>query len=296
MTYNYEELDVDEVRELLRGWRENNERKSEDVVELWEAVLEDKPSKLGNEKHVILEQVIFASLDCHRYEVAEKCIKTLSEEFPGSLRVMRYQAMKLEAMERYDEAVELLDKLISRDETNAAPRKRKVAILKARGKTTEAIKELVEYLKKFMSDVEGWQQLCDLYLSVGEYSKAVFCAEELILHHPHSHFIHQRVADIRYTMGGVENLELARTYYCQALKLNPDSMRALLGLYLTCHQLASQYKSSGTASKRKEVSRASAWALRRVTAQYAAAVTSGPLADQSQDQLEGLLLTLAITN
>lgn len=49
---------------------------------------------------------------------------------------------------RYIEAVELLDTIIKRDETNAAPRKRKVAILKARGKIPDAIKELTEYLKK----------------------------------------------------------------------------------------------------------------------------------------------------
>jgi transcription elongation factor GreA-like protein len=49
---------------------------------------------------------------------------------------------------RYDEALELLDNIIKRDETNAAPRKRRVAILKAKGRITEAIKELTEYLKK----------------------------------------------------------------------------------------------------------------------------------------------------
>lgn len=48
---------------------------------------------------------------------------------------------------RYDEALEVLESIIKRDETNAAPRKRKVAIFKARGKTAEAIKELTEYLK-----------------------------------------------------------------------------------------------------------------------------------------------------
>lgn len=49
---------------------------------------------------------------------------------------------------RYDEAVEVLDSIIKRDETNAAPRKRRIAILKAKGQITEAIKELTEYLKK----------------------------------------------------------------------------------------------------------------------------------------------------
>lgn len=42
----------------------------------------------------------------------------------------------------------MLDELIKNDETNAAPRKRRVAIFKARGRIPEAIKELTEYLKK----------------------------------------------------------------------------------------------------------------------------------------------------
>lgn len=49
---------------------------------------------------------------------------------------------------RYDEAMEVLESIIKRDETNAAPRKRRVAILKARGRIPEAIKELTEYLKR----------------------------------------------------------------------------------------------------------------------------------------------------
>lgn len=60
---------------------------------------------------------------------------------------IRYIIFLLNCLLRYTEALEVLDSIVKRDETNAAPRKRKVAILKARGKTTEAIKELTDYLK-----------------------------------------------------------------------------------------------------------------------------------------------------
>lgn len=53
---------------------------------------------------------------------------------------------------------------------------------------------------RFMSDQEAWHELCSLYLSENEYSKAAFCMEEVLLHNPHSHLIHQRLAEIRYTM------------------------------------------------------------------------------------------------
>lgn len=93
---------------------------------------------------------------------------------------------------------------------------------------------LVSFLNccRFMSDQEAWSELCDLYLSEGEYNRAVFCAEELVLHTPHNFFVHQRLGDIRYTMGGIENLKLALAYYSQALKLNASSMRSLFGLFL----------------------------------------------------------------
>lgn len=40
-----------------------------------------------------------------------------------------------------------------------------------------------------------------------------------------------RYAEIRYTQGGFENLEIAKGYYCNAIKLNPKNMRALYGLF-----------------------------------------------------------------
>ncbi|KOB64590.1 Uncharacterized protein OBRU01_24012 [Operophtera brumata] len=97
MSFNYEEISHSEAKDLLRQWREGNERR----------------------KHLVLEQIIYAALDCHSYGVAYACIAVLSKEFPGSLRVMR-----------------------------------------------------------FMSDVEAWQELCGLYLRVGNYSRAAFCAED----------------------------------------------------------------------------------------------------------------------
>lgn len=83
-----------------------------------------------------------------------------------------------------------------------------------------------------MSDQEAWHELCNLYLMEGEYSKAVFSMEEVLLHNPYSHLIHQRLGDIRYTMGGQENIEIAKSYYAQAIKLNGNNLRALYGLYL----------------------------------------------------------------
>lgn len=257
-----EDLSWSEARDILRKWRDDNERKSDEVVQIYEYCLADKIKKLGNERLIILEQVFIAALDCGRIKLAEDCIRVLISEFPESLRIMKLKAMLLEALERYDDALDVLESIIKRDETNAAPRKRKVAILKAKGQIGDAIKEMCDYLKKFMSDQEAWHELCNLYLAEGDYNKAAFCMEEVLLHNPYSHLIHQRLGDIRYTMGGQDNIEIAKSYYAQAIKLNGSNLRALYGLYLCCNHIAI---SKAQVVKRKEAQKLASWALQKIT-------------------------------
>lgn len=40
------------------------------------------------------------------------------------------------------------------------------------------------------------------------------------------------LTQVKYTQGGLDNLELARKYFAQALRLNNRNMRALFGLYM----------------------------------------------------------------
>lgn len=117
-------------------------------MQIYEFCLADKVKKLGSERLVVLEQVFVAALDCGRIKLAEDCIRVLISEFPESLRIMKHKAMLLEALERYDDALDVLENIIKKDETNAGARKRKVAILKAKGLIGDAIRELCDYLKK----------------------------------------------------------------------------------------------------------------------------------------------------
>ncbi|KAJ1529292.1 hypothetical protein ONE63_006089 [Megalurothrips usitatus] len=280
-----------EARDKLRSWREENERRSLEVVDLWDTYLQSNIHKLGDERLLVWEQVCVAALDCNRMDVVDICLVSLATEFPSSMRVRKLQAMKLEALEKYDEALELLDQIIKRDETNAAPRKRRVAILKAIGKIVDAIKELNEYLRKFMSDQEAWQELCELYLIEQDYAKAAFCMEELILHNPHNHLIHQRYADIKYTQGGLENMEIARAHYALALKLNQNNMRALYGALLTATNVLSMSKSL-PAPKKKECSKLIAWASKQIRNRYEE--VSGHAAENELEALNGMLGALQI--
>ncbi len=101
-------------------------------------------------------------------------------------------AMRYEMLEDWENALKIYEVILDEDETNSAARKRKVAILRQQGENTRAISELNKYLKEFMSDTDGWMELCDLYILEQDYAKAAFCCEELLLHNPHNHIYFQK--------------------------------------------------------------------------------------------------------
>ncbi|CAH8613456.1 unnamed protein product [Heterobilharzia americana] len=224
---------LDELRAIREGGLRENER----VVDLWKLSLSDCINKLGYEKYSILEQVFIAALDVGDEDLACECLDRLLAKFRNSSRINRLFGMYLESKGNFEDAQNIYAKLIKDDPTNTLARKRMIAILKSQQRIPEAINELREYLKIFMSDFEAWNELADLYLSECDYKHAAFCMEEMILSNPSNHLYCQRYAEIKYTEGGTENLELARTYYTQACLLCPNNLRSLYGLLLTCSAL-----------------------------------------------------------
>jgi len=265
---------VEEAKLLLRNWREENVRQSDDVVDIWEVLLNDAVHELGEEKWMIMEQVAVAAIDVHRTDVLDFCLQELRRNFDSdSLRVKRLIAMKAEMNEDWDRALAILDSILEEDNSNSQARKRKVAILRAQGENARAIGELNKYVREFMNDGEAWMELCELYILEQDYAKAAFCCEELILQNPHNHLYYQKYAEIKYTQGGFEHMEMAKTYYCHAIKLNPDNMRALYGLLLTATQLLSSPKC--TAQKKKECTKSVMWSAKQISLKYETKLDAG---------------------
>ena len=122
-----------DAREYLRTLREDNVRSSDDVVDIYDAFIRDcNGSDLGDERWMILEQVVVAAFDTHRTDIVDDCLKELSTmfDFSSSLRMKRLFAMKYEMYEEFDEAMEILNSIIDEDDSNSQARKRKIAILK----------------------------------------------------------------------------------------------------------------------------------------------------------------------
>merc|ERR550539_1711260 len=282
-------------KKLLRIWRVNLIRRSEDVVAIWEKVLSDAQEDLRDERWTIQEQVVMAAIDVHRPDIVTDVVDALSSNFGrNSLRLRRLEAMQAEMHEDWDLANELLDQILEKDDTNCHARKRIIAIHRARGENDRAKKALNEYLEDFMCDGEAWTELCEIYILEQEYTKAAFCCEELILQNPHNHLYYQKYADIKYTQGGFENMELAKTYYCHTIKINPHNIRALYGLLLTSTQLASSPKC--TAQKKREYVKSVMWSAKQLAKCYESKIGQGESGSTNNDMwmLDGLLGQLQI--
>lgn len=157
----------------------------------------------------------------------------------------------------------------------------------------EAIRELNEYLEQFVGDQEAWHELAELYINEHDYAKAAFCLEELMMTNPHNHLYCQQYAEVKYTQGGLENLELSRKYFAQALKLNNRNMRALFGLYMSASHIASNPKAS--AKMKKDNIRYAGWAANQINRAYQFAGRSKKETKSSLKAVEDMLETLQIT-
>lgn len=279
-----------EIRNTLRLWRKENIRCSDQIVELGEYALKHFSANLGNEKWAVYEQVCVAALDMcpGKMKLVNKCIQILSEQFPSSLRVSMLEGLKFEYLKKWDEALEMYDGMIEYEPTFPAPYKRKVAIYKAQNKIVDAVNELNKYLSTFSCDHESWLELSDIYTSQQNYSKALFCVEEVLLQYPHNHLYHQRYADILYTLGGKENLEMSCKYYCKAAELNPNNVRALFGIQLASTTLSSIGKLSSKAKADNQS--LAAWASDMIEDYYKSQKTTKSLICEVASVLDKLSL------
>ncbi|KAF9582282.1 ER membrane complex subunit 2, partial [Lunasporangiospora selenospora] len=192
----------------------------------------------------VYEQVAIAALDIGDDDLAQKCIKALEAQFPGSARVRRLHGMTLEAQGNLKDAGIIYKEILQEDETNVLAAKRQVMLLRAMELPSEAIGALVKYLDINYTDFEGWLQLADLYLDELMYPQASFCMEEAIMLQPQNHIFHLKYAEILYTQNSVA---LALKQFCRVVELCRDHVRGLYGIKLCTSRLLNEGSSKALA-------------------------------------------------
>ena len=158
------------------------------------------------------------ALDLNQIDIANQCLASLQLQFPKYVRVEKLEALVCEASGDTESAEDIYDALLEKNPGDQFSMKRRVAICKSHGATEQAIAELNKYLKLCSCDSDAYAELADLYLSLGDQRKALFCMEEVILSHPNHHVFLVKCAELLYTL---RDYSASRKYYAQALLLLP---------------------------------------------------------------------------
>ncbi|GAB9467930.1 Inactive purple acid phosphatase 29 [Globisporangium polare] len=225
--------------ELLQYVRKEKLRAPRVVAKFGKLLLQNHSWGLGSDIWPLYEQVFIAALDLHDEQLAE----ALKTQFPKSARVARLEGMELEQHGEFTKAEEVYNQVLAENPANAIVMKRKIAILKAQKKTSELVLALNDYLRSFQTDQAAWLELAETYLSMGAYRYAAFCYEELILLNPMDAIFHSRIADIYSTLGGLDNLRVARKHYSHSIEINKHlNVRAYMGL-LACTKSIAAHRS-----------------------------------------------------
>ena len=85
-------------------------------------------------------------------------------------------------------------------------------------------------MEKFAGDAGAWNEMCEMCLEVGDFNSAAFCLEEIVLSQPLDTNLHCKLGEVYATLGGIDNMKLARKHLAQALDIEPENKRALYSL------------------------------------------------------------------
>ena len=237
---------------VLRHIRAHELREPKLVVTHGQALLgKGLSSKLGdNEARLAaLEQVCLSSLEIANHDLAEVSLSQLKMVVDkDSARFRRLLARCLEASGSYEEAEKIYDALLKENPANVISLQRKYCIARAQRKEPrEVIAALNEYLGQQMQDAGAWYEMANLRMSLADFKGAAYALEQVVLGNPLDGDIHRQLAEVYATIGGLENLSIARKHMAQALELDSTNIRAQFGLV----SVANQYLEESAAASSK---------------------------------------------
>ncbi|PFH51196.1 hypothetical protein AMATHDRAFT_75155 [Amanita thiersii Skay4041] len=207
--------------ETLARYRANNTRASQETfLKGAELLKSGAAAKLNDEGWAFIEQLMLASIDIGRLDVADRCLQQLADKFPGSSRVEILQGIRMEATEPPNVVLQYYDKLIDADSGNAAAWKRQISVLRRVGKVETAVEELTQYLDTFYNDLEGWLELADIYSSCNLYTFALQSLSHALLLSPQNPFTVLQFAETAYSAGDVP---LALKMFLSVIDMDDES-------------------------------------------------------------------------
>ncbi len=127
---------------------------------------------------------------------SQRCLKLISDRFPGSPRVDCLTGIRMEATEPPEIALRYYEELLEADPANSvslasysqsllvthgatsrvsqAIWRRKASVYRRMGKIDDAVTELSALLDTFYTEVDGWLELADIYSTCQQYAFSSF--------------------------------------------------------------------------------------------------------------------------
>ena len=189
----------------------------------------------------LIEEFFMAACEQKELAWAQFFLQVIRVKFPKSVKAMRFLGIFYEAQGQVIKAQEIYLDLIDQNPSDGQSIKRLVCLFRDMEMLSSALTVLNKYVEVNQEDHEAWLELSDIYLSKGNYSKALFCLEEVLAVHPKNYLLNLRYAELLYSADRkdrIGDLLNARKYFSHAAILKEDEkepcVRALFGLVRTC--------------------------------------------------------------
>ncbi|KAJ4424586.1 Inositol phosphatase SIW14 [Gnomoniopsis sp. IMI 355080] len=192
------------------------------------------------------ENLLLSCLRTGDERSAHECLERLVKRFgEDNERIMAFTGLLKEAEASDNTALAKVlkeyDDILADNNTNIPITKRRIALLRSLGRTSDAVSGLTALLEFCPVDAESWAELADIYISQGLYAQAIYSLEEVLVLSPNAWNVHARLGEIQYmaaTASGADE-NAARRYlaesvkrFCRSVELCDDYLRGYYGLKL----------------------------------------------------------------
>ncbi|KAI1824656.1 tetratricopeptide [Xylaria intraflava] len=205
------------------------------------------------------ENLLLSCLRTGNDEGASQCLDRLVSRFgDDNERIMALKGLFKEATAADNAArnsvLQEYEQILQGNPTNLPIAKRRAALLRSMGRTSEAVSALNSLLDMSPTDAEAWAELADLYLAQGLYPQAIFAQEEVLVLQPNAWNIHARLGEMLLmaakTSDAPKRLTAALKQFSRSIELCDNYLRGYYGLKVTVQQLLNE--PSTKASKQSE--------------------------------------------
>ncbi|SBS87685.1 ER membrane protein complex subunit 2, putative [Plasmodium ovale] len=180
----------------------------------------------------LYESILKAAIELNLNDYVDMYFNKLKEHF-GKLDGKKLNILKgmvYESKNKKREALDIYKNYLCKDPCDILIRARIINLKKVIEKDINKVIQLLnDHLKEFPVDIESWHELGEIYLVNCLFSYAIYCFEEILLHLPTNLYFILTCAELHYT---INQLEISSKYFCLAIKIQNNNLRALWGIII----------------------------------------------------------------